>query len=264
MCLTVFFYLQLESQLRISTQTYGVLINFARICINTLKGTLLRILVVEDDAILSDGIVQALKQGGYAVEHTANGEEADALIEGTDYDTVVLDLGLPHLDGLEVLRRLRARKNSCPVLILTARDTLEDRIAGLDLGADDYLIKPFKLPELEARIRALIRRRYFTNQTELVVGPLRFDSNNRQAFLNGEMIALSIRELDVLEVLLKNLGQIVNKNKIIDSLCGWQEPVTQNAVEVYISRLRKKLEPAGLQLRTIRGLGYLLENPNEQ
>jgi two-component system OmpR family response regulator len=223
----------------------------------------LRILVVEDDALLADGIVQALRQDGYAVEHTDSGRDADELIEGADYDTVVLDLGLPHMDGLEVLARLRARKDTCPVLILTARDTLEDRIAGLDLGADDYLIKPFKLPELEARIRALIRRRYFTNQTELLVGPLRFDSNTRQAFLNGEMIALSVRELDVLEVLLKNLGQIVNKNRIIDSLCGWKdEPVTPNAVEVYISRLRKKLEPAGFQLQTIRGLGYRLENPS--
>lgn len=223
----------------------------------------MRILVVEDDAILADGIVQALRQCGYAVEHTNNGQKADELIEGADYDTVVLDLGLPHMDGLEVLKRLRARKEACPVLILTARDTLEDRIAGLDLGADDYLIKPFKLPELEARIRALLRRRYFTNQTELVVGTLRFDSNTRQAFLDGEKIAFSVRELDVLEVLLKNLGQIVNKNKIIDSLCGWNnEPVTLNAIEVYISRLRKKLEPAGFKLKTIRGLGYLLENPS--
>jgi two-component system OmpR family response regulator len=224
----------------------------------------MRILVVEDDSILADGIVKALNQGGYTVEHTANGQAADALIGGTEYDTVVLDLGLPELDGLEILRRLRARKNSCPVLILTARDTLEDRIAGLDLGADDYLIKPFKLPELEARIRALIRRRYYTNQTELVVGPLRFDVNNRQVYLNGELSTLSIREMDVLEVLLKNMGQIVNKNIFIDHLCGWKDPVTPNAIEVYISRLRKKLEPEGFQLRTIRGLGYLLENSHER
>lgn len=219
----------------------------------------MRVLLAEDDTVLADGIVQALRQSGYVVDHAENGPDAEHLLSCIQYDTAILDLGLPDRDGLEVLKQVRDKKNAVPILILTARDTLEDRVQGLDLGADDYLTKPFKLQELEARIRALIRRKNFSTETELNFGALRFDTNGRRAYVNEQLLELSSREMDVLELLLMNAGKVVSKAKFIEHLCGWQEELTSNAIEVYLSRVRRKLESCGLSLRAIRGIGYILE-----
>jgi two-component system OmpR family response regulator len=219
----------------------------------------MRLLLVEDDEILADGISKGLRQSGFAVDHVASGIDADLALSSNSFDLLILDLGLPGLDGLEVLRRLRARKQLLPVLVLTARDRLEDRVAGLDFGADDYLTKPFDLPELEARVRALMRRGRQAADVEVIYGPLRFDTVGRRVTANDQAIELSARELAVLEVLLQRGGSVVSKEQLIEHMYGWDEEVSHNAMEVNVHRLRKKLEPAGVNIRTIRGLGYLLE-----
>lgn len=219
----------------------------------------MRILIVEDDPTLADGLSRSLQQSGYAVDHAENGEQAQQFLQDSVYDLAVLDLGLPKLDGLEVLRRLRSRGGKTPVLVLTARDTVEDRVKGLDLGADDYLTKPFILTELEARIRALIRRGQMGSNTPLACGELTFDPAARRAYIGEIAVELSARELGVLEVLLLRRDKVVNKEQIMEALCNWDEDIGDNAIEVYIHRLRKKLESSGTRIRTIRGLGYLLE-----
>lgn len=224
----------------------------------------MRILLVEDDEILSDGISKALKQSGYAVDHVASGLDADHALGTSNFDVLILDLGLPQLDGLEVLRRLRSRKDKLPVLILTARDRLEDRVTGLDFGADDYLTKPFDLPELEARVRALLRRGQAAGDVELVCGPLKFHTVAKRVTANNQPIELSAKELAMLEVLLVRTGIVVSKEQLIEHTYCWDEEVSHNAVEVNIHRLRKKLEPVGVNIRAIRGLGYLLEGQVEQ
>lgn len=223
----------------------------------------MRVLLAEDDAVLADGIMKALKQSGYIVDHAETGADAEHMLASYPYDMAILDLGLPDQDGLDVLKHVRAQRNTIPILILTARDTLDDRVIGLDLGADDYLTKPFKLRELEARVRALIRRRHFSTETELILGQLRFDTNGRQATVNGCSLDLSAREMDVMELLLVNAGKVVSKAKCIDKLCGTEDALTPNAIEVYVSRLRRKLEFSGLSLRAIRGIGYILEVTDE-
>lgn len=220
----------------------------------------MRILLVEDDELLADGISRALKLAGYAVDHVPTGAEADHALETTSFDLLILDLGLPKLDGLEVLRRLRGRNQMLPVIVATARDRLEDRVSGLDLGADDYMTKPFDLPELEARVRALLRRGRFGAGVEVVYGPLRFDTVGRRVTVNEQAVELSARELAVLEVLLQRGGSVVSKEQLIEHMYGWDEEVSHNAMEVNVHRLRKKLEPSGINIRTIRGLGYLLES----
>ena len=220
----------------------------------------MRILIAEDDAVIADGLVHALRKTGCAVDHVVNGADADAVLQREQFDLLVLDLGLPKLPGLDVLRRLRARKNSLPVLILTAQDGLAERVAGLDAGADDYLTKPFALPELEARIRALVRRGS-GNPTGLSVGPLTYSQTERVARLNGELIDLSAREIALLEVLLLRAGRVVSKEQLVEQLCGWDEEVSANAIEVYVHRLRRKLEPGDVRIVTVRGLGYSLEKP---
>lgn len=221
----------------------------------------MRILIVEDDPVLADGLTRSLRQSEYAVDCVNDGAEADHVLMGQNYDLVILDLGLPKVDGLEALRRLRRRGSRTPVLILTARDTLDERVKGLDLGADDYLTKPFDLPELEARVRALIRRGQSGGGSLLSHGALTLDTTGRRATLHGEPLDLSARELGVLEVLLLRSGRVVNKEQLAEQLYGWDEEVGANAIEVYVHRLRRKLEPAGVTIRTIRGLGYLLEKP---
>lgn len=216
-----------------------------------------RVLIVEDDPLLQDSLTRAMRAAGYAADQAGDGEMALSLLQGGGFDLVILDLGLPRLDGLSVLREMRAGGCRTAVLILTARDGIDDRVKGLDLGADDYLAKPFSLAELEARARALLRRGQ--GGTPLITcGTLSYDSVGRRASLSGEPLELSQRELSVLETLLFRQGKVVSKEQLIESLCGYGEEVSGNAIEVYIHRLRKKLEPAGISVRTLRGLGYLL------
>jgi two-component system, OmpR family, response regulator len=219
----------------------------------------MRILIVEDDPVLADGLTRSLRHADYAVDCTPSGAEADHVLATQAYDLVILDIGLPALDGFEVLRRLRRRGAGVPVLVLTARDAMEDRVKGLDLGADDYMSKPFDLPELEARVRALIRRGQSGGSSLLTHGGLVLDTAGRRATLEGEPLNLSARELGVLEVLMMRSGRVVNKEQLAEQLYGWDEEVGPNAIEVYVHRLRRKLEPAGVNIRTIRGLGYLLD-----
>lgn len=219
----------------------------------------MRILIVEDDELLSDSLLRAMSAAGYASDHAADGEHALAMLLDGHYDLAILDLNLPRLDGLAILKQVRARKPTLPVIILTARDSVEDRVLGLDLGADDYLAKPFSLAELEARVRALLRRGQGGGAALLTCGHLVFDSIGRRAMLGGEAVDLSAREVSVLETLLFRQGKVVSKEQLIESLCAWGEEVTPNAIEVYMHRLRRKLEPGGIAIRTVRGLGYLLD-----
>ncbi len=220
----------------------------------------MRLLVVEDDKILAEGLQAALTQAGYAVDHAANGETANAFLQQTAYDLVVLDLGLPKLDGFEVLKRLRSRGDSAAVMILTAQDAIESRVKGLDLGADDYLIKPINLIELEARVRALIRRGKMGVNTSLQCGDLIFNAADKTASCGDQDLLLSTRELALLEILMHKKNKVVSKEQVLESLCNWDDELGDNAVEVYIHRLRKKIVPANVQIRTVRGLGYLLED----
>jgi two-component system OmpR family response regulator len=221
----------------------------------------MRVLIAEDDPVLADGLTRSLRGSDYAVDCVTDGGEADHVLTAQNYDLVILDIGLPRLDGYEVLRRLRRRGSKTPVLILTARDALDDRVKGLDLGGDDYITKPFDLPELEARVRSLIRRGQSGGGSVLSHGTLTLDTVGRRATLAGEPLDLSARELGVLEVLMLRSGRVVNKDQLAEQLYGWDEEVGPNAIEVYVHRLRRKLEPAGVAIRTIRGLGYLLEKP---
>ncbi len=201
----------------------------------------------------------AARQAGFAVDWARDGVQADNALTGFEYDAMLLDLGLPRREGLDVLRNLRKRRATLPVMILTARDTVEDRVRGLDAGADDYLLKPFSLDELLARLRALLRRSHGVADTLIRMGRLCFDSVTRQASVDEAPLVLSAREVEVLEILLNHAGRVTAKEAIADRLAGWDEGVGDNAVEVYIHRLRRKLEGAGVAIRTLRGLGYMLE-----
>jgi two-component system OmpR family response regulator len=219
----------------------------------------MHVLLVEDDAVLADGLSRILHSHGMVVEVVGNGTQADLILQGAEMAVVVLDIGLPGIDGFEVVRRLRARASNVPVLLLTARDAIEDRVRGLELGADDYLVKPFATAELVARIKALARRNA-PKPALLTLGRLRLDTFTHRALIDERAIELSVREWAVLEYLLQQSGRVVSKQQIIDAILPWGDDLTINAVEVYISRVRLKIADAGVTIRTIRGFGYILEH----
>lgn len=219
----------------------------------------MRILLVEDDELLGDGIQAALRRCGFTVDWLRDGQSALHSLLSEPFDIVVLDLGLPRMDGLQVLEKTRAADCATPVLLLTARDAVEDRIRGLDAGADDYLVKPFDVDELQARLRALHRRSQGRASTKLVHGPLELDAAAFSVTLNGQNIALPRREFMVLKELLERSGRVVTREQLEQSLYGWDEDVESNALEVHIHHLRKKLYPE--LIRTVRGLGYTIDKP---
>jgi two-component system OmpR family response regulator len=223
----------------------------------------MRVLLAEDDRMLADAVARALRQSAHSVEVAHGGREADDALAAGAFDLVILDVNLPGMDGFEVLRRLRQRRSSVPVLMLTVRDALEDRVTGLDLGADDYLTKPFHLSELEARVRALIRRAHASTKSDITHGPLRLDMAGRRLYHGEQPLELSMREIAVVELLLLREGKVVTKQQLVDHLYGWEGSTTSNAVEVVVYRLRKKLEPSGVEIRTVRGMGYLIEKPRQ-
>jgi DNA-binding response OmpR family regulator len=223
------------------------------------SGPPVRILLVEDDPALAQSVSRALQSQGYEVDATAKGEPVAYSLQRGPYDLLILDIGLPGIDGFEVLRRVRNQGSSVPALILTARDAVEDRVHGLDLGADDYMTKPFALTELLARIRALSRRKQGNVEAKIVHGPLTLDTVARRAWLDDKPLDVSGREWAVLAFLLNRVEKVVSKDQIVQAIAGWEE-LSDNAVEVYISRLRSKLDPAGVKIRTVRGFGYMLED----
>ncbi|OWW20783.1 response regulator [Noviherbaspirillum denitrificans] len=222
----------------------------------------MRILLVEDHAELSRWVSKALQDARLTVECAMNGADADALLHTQEYALVILDLTLPKMDGLEVLKRMRARGSKTPVLVLTARGGLNERVQGLNLGADDYLAKPFELVELEARVKALLRRSQGNEAVVLNCGALSFDTVSRMFTYGGAPLALTPREHGVLEVLLTRAGRAVPKEKLFDEVFALDDEANVDAIEIYIHRLRKKLErsePGRVAITTLRGLGYLLE-----
>ncbi|WKJ90580.1 response regulator transcription factor [Methylomonas montana] len=224
----------------------------------------MRILLVEDDNVLADGLSRSLADWGFDVTLAVTGAYADSALRTQPYDLIILDLGLPDTDGLEVLRQLRARKSAIPVLILTARDRLNDRVGGLELGADDYMTKPFELRELEARVRALLRRSHGGFDHNITFAQLVMDTRNQHISIAGTPMVLPPREYGVLEALLLQAGRVVSKDNIAQRLAARSEELADNAIEVYIHRLRKRLEPLGIRIRTVRGLGYLLERSEDE
>lgn len=219
----------------------------------------MRIAVVEDNEALANAIAYRLRDRGHAADVILDGEEADAFLASEGADLVVLDINLPGLTGLDVLRRLRARGDGAPVILLTARSETSDRVTGLDAGADDYLVKPFEMDELEARIRALSRRKNLDYGARERLGRLEFDRTSRQVTVNGEPLDLPRRELATLECLLERRGRIVSKAQLTDHVYGIGADVDDTAIEPHVSRLRRRLAEHGIAIRTARGLGYMLE-----
>lgn len=218
-----------------------------------------RVLFAEDDEALARGVVTLLRDGGYAVDHVATGTGALELEPHEPYALVILDVGLPDLSGFEVLTAIRRRGSKTPVLILTARDALQDRVRGLDLGADDYLLKPFEPAELEARVRALVRRTQGDPSPVLSVGNLVYDRSSGEVRIDGRLIDLRRREIAVLSALITQAGKVVPKERLAAQVFAYDDEVAPNALELYVARVRKKLQPDGPQIRTLRGLGYMIE-----
>lgn len=219
----------------------------------------MRVLIVEDDTNLTWGLTTALRGSGLVVDHVGEGQEAVQSASNDHYNAIVLDLGLPDIDGLEVLRRLRRGGCRTPILILTARDAPSDRVKGLDQGADDYLPKPFELSEFEARVRALIRRGQGIPEPTLTAGNLTLERFSGEAHINGQPLELRRREFLVLEALMVRQGKIVPRERLLSEVFGYDDVVGPNALEVYIARVRRKIEGTDLTIHAIRGLGYVLK-----
>jgi two-component system, OmpR family, response regulator TctD len=219
----------------------------------------MRILLAEDNRELSSWLARLLRKDNYVIDCVYDGEEADEALATQDYALVILDLGLPRIDGIEILRRFRARNTTTPVLILTANDAVSSRVQGLDSGADDYLVKPFAINELEARIRAQLRRSHNNKATQVVHGPLLLDTTSREFQLAGSALALTRREHAVLEALLMRAGRPVAKSALAANVFGFNDDANPNAIEIYVHRVRKKLEGHGISIGTLRGLGYMLK-----
>ncbi len=220
----------------------------------------MRILLVEDNQALAEGLSTILRGSGYAVDAVSDGASAEAVAAAEAYDLVILDLNLPEMDGLEVLRSMRARHNRAAVMILTARGTPEERVRGLDLGADDYMIKPFDIPEFEARIRVLLRRQAGLRTSVIQHGGVTLDLTSRTFSSDGVPLDIPAREVALLELLFLRAGKVVSKDAIVQSLTGYDEDLSANAIEQYVSRLRRRLSLHGLTVKTARGIGYYLES----
>jgi two-component system, OmpR family, response regulator len=220
----------------------------------------MRILVVEDDSLVADAIRRGLSMAGFAVDCASSAEAAASALAAEHFDLAVLDIALPGTDGLTFLRRLRNSGTHLPVMILTARETLATKVEALDLGADDFLVKPFEQTELAARCRALIRRSNLNASGQLNLGRMRIDMTGRQLYIDGESVELTGREWSILECLALNSGRIVTKERLQQAVASWDEALTPNAIEVHVSRVRAKLGDSAT-LRAVRGLGYRLDEP---
>jgi two-component system OmpR family response regulator len=221
----------------------------------------MRILLIEDNEELGLGIMKLLGKT-YAIDQASNGEYAISSILVQDYDLVILDLGLPDMDGLDVLKEIRSNRKSTPVLILTARGALDDRISGLDLGADDYMTKPFEIDELQARVRALLRRVSMEKTSLLEFGAINLDVRSNVVLSGSEPIEMTPREIMVLQALMMASGRLLSKSQLLESITNFEEDVSENAIEQYVSRVRKKLTPHGVTIHAARGLGYHLRELN--
>lgn len=217
------------------------------------------ILIAEDDQHLSNGLSRTLRLGGYKVDQVRTGVDAETAAHTEPYDLIILDIGLPQRDGLTVLSNLRKDGKTLPILILTARDTAHDRIRGLDLGANDYLCKPFDVGELEARVRALLRKDKWGNRTEISVGSLVYDTFARKFSIDGEPLEISAREFIALELLLQRKGRVVFRNDMLEHISNLDRDVSSNALDILIHRLRKKIEASGCIIQTVKGLGFIIE-----
>ncbi|MCL2589906.1 MAG: response regulator [Betaproteobacteria bacterium] len=221
----------------------------------------MRLLLIEDDLPIANALQEGFSHAGISVDHLIRADAAESALKLTAYDLVIVDLELPGMNGLELIRRLRRKQILLPILVLTARDAIEDRVKGLDTGADDYLVKPFLLPELLARIRALVRRSQAASSSDLAFGSLHLYLNLRTASLDDVPLELTGREWDVLQHLMLAAPRVVPKQKLAESLGNWDSEISPNAIEIYISRLRNKLSESGATIRTVRGIGYRLELP---
>lgn len=217
----------------------------------------MRLLLVEDDEILGDGLVEGLKMEGYAVDWLTNGKLADEALKINSYELIVLDLNLPDMEGLDILKALRARKDETPVMVLTAKDTVSDRVLGLDSGADDFVIKPFELDEVCARLRALARRNEGRSVPNIEYKGIILDPASHQVTWNDEKVDLSQKEFEILSFLMSNIGRVISRARLEESLYSWDSDVESNTVEVHIHHLRKKLDPS--IIRTVRGVGYIID-----
>jgi two-component system, OmpR family, response regulator QseB len=221
----------------------------------------MRLLLVEDDEILGDGLVAGLKMEGYAVDWLTNGKLADEALKLNSYELIVLDLNLPDMDGMAILKALRSRKDETPVMVLTAKDTIPDRVLGLDSGADDFVIKPFELDEVCARLRALARRSEGRSAPTITYKGIVLDPASHQVTFHDEKVDLSQKEFEILSFLMSNIGKVVSRSRLEESLYSWDSDVESNTIEVHIHYLRKKLDPA--LIRTVRGVGYIMDIDDE-